>query len=92
VYLHVPAQVAHIGFFFGAGSRFEQENEVGLAHFLEHCVFKGTKHRKALHILSRIDSVGGELNAYTSKEELCLHASFSKEHLARAIELIRYIY
>jgi predicted Zn-dependent peptidase len=88
VYLHVPAQVAHIGFFFGAGSRFEQENEVGLAHFLEHCVFKGTKHRKALHILSRIDSVGGELNAYTSKEELCLHASFSKEHLARAIELI----
>ncbi len=88
VYLHVPTQVAHIGFFFGAGSRFEQDNEVGLAHFLEHCVFKGTKLRKALHILSRIDSVGGELNAYTSKEELCLHASFSKEHLARAIELL----
>jgi predicted Zn-dependent peptidase len=88
VYLHVPSQVAHVGFFFGAGSRYERENQVGLAHFLEHCVFKGTTNRKALHILSRIDSVGGELNAYTSKEELCLHASFSKEHIARAIELL----
>ena len=88
VYLHVPAQVAHIGFFFGAGSRYEKENEVGLAHFLEHCVFKGTTQRKALHILSRIDSVGGELNAFTSKEELCLHASFSKEHIVRAVELL----
>lgn len=88
VYLHVPAQVAHLGFFFGAGSRFENENEVGLAHFLEHSVFKGTKHRKALHILSRIDAVGGELNAYTSKEELCLHASFLKEYTGRAVELL----
>lgn len=88
VYLHVPAQIAHLGFFFAAGSRFENENEVGLAHFLEHCVFKGTKQRKALHILSRIDSVGGELNAYTAKEELCLHASFLKEHLTRAVELL----
>ncbi|MFY7944207.1 MAG: M16 family metallopeptidase, partial [Crocinitomicaceae bacterium] len=88
VYLHVPSQVAHLGYFFGAGSRYEKENEVGLAHFLEHSVFKGTKHRKALHILSRIDSVGGELNAYTAKEELCLHASFSKEYLARAVDLL----
>jgi predicted Zn-dependent peptidase len=88
VYLHVPSQVAHIGFFYGAGSRYEKENEVGLAHFLEHCVFKGTTHRKALHILSRIDSVGGELNAYTSKEELCLHASFLKEHVTRTVELL----
>lgn len=88
VYLHVPNQVAHIGYFFGAGSRFEQENQVGLAHFLEHCVFKGTHKRKAIHILSRIDSVGGELNAYTAKEELCLHASFSKEHTAKAIDLL----
>ena len=88
VYLHTPTQVAHICFFLGAGSRYEKENEVGLAHFLEHCVFKGTKHHKALHILSRIDSVGGELNAYTAKEELCLHASFLKEHVVRAIELL----
>jgi len=88
VYLHVPNQVAHLGYFFAAGSRFETENQVGLAHFLEHCVFKGTPKRKAIHILSRIDSVGGELNAYTAKEEMCLHASFSKEHTARAIDLL----
>jgi predicted Zn-dependent peptidase len=59
-----------------------------LAHFLEHCLFKGTEKRKALHILSRIDSVGGELNAYTAKEEMCLYASFSKEHTQRAIDLL----
>jgi len=88
VHLQVPNQVAHLGFFFSAGSRYEQSNEVGLAHFLEHCLFKGTKTRNALHILSRIDSVGGELNAYTAKEELCLHASFSKEHTKRALELL----
>jgi predicted Zn-dependent peptidase len=88
VYLHVPNQVAHLGYFFAAGSRFETENQVGLAHFLEHCVFKGTQKRKAIHILSRIDSVGGELNAYTAKEEMCLHASFSKEHTAKAIDLL----
>ncbi len=88
VYLHVPNQVAHLGYFFAAGSRFESENQVGLAHFLEHCVFKGTQKRKAIHILSRIDSVGGELNAYTAKEEMCLHASFSKEHTAKAIDLL----
>jgi predicted Zn-dependent peptidase len=88
VHLQVPNQVAHLGFFFSAGSRYEQANEVGLAHFLEHCLFKGTKTRNALHILSRIDAVGGELNAYTAKEELCLHASFSKEHTKRALELL----
>ena len=88
VYLYVPNQVAHLGYFFAAGSRFEAENQVGLAHFLEHCVFKGTHKRKAISILSRIDSVGGELNAYTAKEEMCLHASFSKEHTAKAIDLL----
>jgi len=88
VYLHVPNQVAHLGYFFAAGSRFEAENQVGLAHFLEHCVFKGTQKRKAISILSRIDSVGGELNAFTAKEEMCLHASFSKEHTAKAIDLL----
>jgi predicted Zn-dependent peptidase len=88
VYLKVPSQVAHLGFFFAAGSRHESANQIGLAHFLEHCLFKGTEKRKALHILSRIDSVGGELNAYTAKEEMCLYASFSKEHTQRAIDLL----
>ena len=88
VYLKVPSQVAHLGFFFAAGSRHESEHQIGLAHFLEHCLFKGTQKRKALHILSRIDAVGGELNAYTAKEEMCLYASFSKEHTQRAIDLL----
>ncbi|MFM7007628.1 MAG: M16 family metallopeptidase [Flavobacteriales bacterium] len=88
VYLKVPSQVAHLGFFFAAGSRHEAPNQIGLAHFLEHCLFKGTQKRKALQILSRIDAVGGELNAYTAKEEMCLYASFSKEHTSRAIDLL----
>lgn len=88
VYLHAPAQVAHLGVTVLAGSRFEREEEDGLAHFLEHCIFKGTKKRKAFHILSRLDSVGGELNAYTAKEEICVYASFTKEHIRRASELL----
>lgn len=88
VYLRVPSQVAHLGFFFAAGSRHEAPHPTGLAHFLEHCLFKGTSRFKALQILSRIDAVGGELNAYTAKEEMCLYASFSKEHTKRAIDLL----
>ena len=88
VYLHAAAQVAHMGVTILAGSRFEKENEVGLAHFLEHCVFKGTKNRKAFHVLSRLDSVGGEINAYTTKEEICIYASFTKNHFRRASELL----
>jgi len=88
VHMRVPNQVAHIGFFFAAGARFESSKQMGLAHFIEHCVFKGTEKRKAYHILSRIDAVGGELNAYTAKEELCLYASFSKKYAPRAVELL----
>lgn len=88
VYLHASSQVAHLGVTILAGSRFEGENEEGLAHFLEHCIFKGTKKRKAFHILSRLDSVGGELNAFTGKEEICIYASFTKNHVKRASELL----
>ena len=88
VHLHKATDVGHLGFFFRAGSRFEKKNKVGLAHFLEHCVFKGTQKRNAIQTISRIDEVGGELNAYTAKEELCLHASFPKEYTSRAIELL----
>ncbi len=87
-YLYASAQVAHLGVTILAGSRFERSNEEGLAHFLEHCIFKGTKKRKAFHVLSRLDSVGGELNAYTAKEEMCVYASFSKEHLKRTSDLL----
>lgn len=87
-YLHDPSIVAHLGVTVLAGSRFENENEEGLAHFLEHCIFKGTKKRRAFHVLSRLDSVGGELNAYTTKEEISIYGSFSKEHFARTSELL----
>lgn len=88
VYMHAPAVVAHLGVTVLAGSRYENSDEEGLAHFLEHCIFKGTTKRRSLHILSRLDSVGGELNAYTTKEEICVYASFTKDHIARASDLL----
>mgnify|MGYP003649074660 CR=1 FL=1 len=81
-------KVAHLGLFINTGSRDEQDSEKGLAHFIEHTIFKGTKKRKSFHMLNRLDSVGGELEAYTTKEETVFHASFLKEHLNRAAELI----
>ncbi len=88
VHQYLPREVAHCGLMIGAGSRDEQSSEHGLAHFLEHCLFKGTVKRKTFHILSRLDAVGGELNAFTSKEETWIHASHLKEDYERAIELI----
>lgn len=78
---------AHFGLFVNVGSRDENEQETGLAHMLEHCMFKGTTHRKAFHVLNRLDSIGGELNAYTTKEETSIHSSFLKQYYERAIEL-----
>lgn len=88
--VHQPMnrEVAHCGLMIAAGSRDELPEEHGLAHLLEHCFFKGTKTRKNHHILSRLDSVGGELNAFTAKEETWIHATFLREHYERAIELI----
>ena len=82
------AEVGHLGVTIEAGSRDEQENEHGLAHYIEHCIFKGTSKRKAFHILSRLDVVGGELNAYTTKEETCIYGSFQSKYFERAVELI----
>ncbi len=87
-YLQNVSEVAHIGLTFMAGSRFDTEPQMGLAHFLEHCIFKGTHKRKVYHVLSRLDAVGGELNAYTAKEEMVVYASFSKMYLNRACELL----
>ncbi|MFN0031442.1 MAG: M16 family metallopeptidase [Flavobacteriales bacterium] len=88
--MHQPMEreVAHCGIMIGAGSRHELKHEHGLAHFLEHALFKGTSKRKTHHILSRLDAVGGELNAFTAKEETWVHASFLKADFERAIELI----
>ncbi len=88
VYLRREAFVAHLGVLIYAGSRFERDNEQGLAHFIEHCIFKGTKKRKAVDVFTDLDSVGGELNAYTNKEEIAVHASFRKLHFGIASELL----
>jgi len=84
----IPGIVAHCGLIINAGSRDENEDEHGIAHFIEHMLFKGTTKRKAYYILSRLEDVGGELNAYTTKEETAIHASFLKDDYERTIELI----
>jgi predicted Zn-dependent peptidase len=80
--------VAHCGLYIRCGSRDEQAHEQGLAHFVEHMLFKGTQHRKPYHILSRLDSVGGEINAFTAKEDTCIYASFLRPYFPRAVDLI----
>ena len=89
VHTQVPSLVAHMGIIMGTGSRDELDQEHGMAHFIEHMVFKGTRKRKPYHILSRLEDVGGEINAYTTKEETCVYASFMKEDYARAMELLQ---
>lgn len=88
VHQYVPTEVAHCGIMIHAGSRDEKKDEHGLAHFMEHALFKGTPKRKSYHVLTRIDSVGGELNAYTTKEETCIYASFPAIYGERSLELI----
>lgn len=88
VHHRIPGIVAHCGLIINTGSRDETDQEHGIVHFIEHMLFKGTKKRKAFHILSRLEDVGGELNAYTTKEETAVHASFLKDDYERAMELI----
>lgn len=83
-----PSKVAYCGFAIDAGTRDEADNEQGMAHFVEHLIFKGTQKRKAWHILNRMENVGGDLNAYTNKEETVVYAAFLTEHLGRALELL----
>ena len=83
-----PTHVAYCGIAIDAGTRNEELSEQGMAHFCEHMMFKGTQKRRAWHILNRMEAVGGDLNAYTNKEETVVYAAFMKEHLARATELI----
>lgn len=88
VHHKVPGAVGHCGLIINAGSANETAEEHGIAHFIEHMFFKGTTRRKAYHILSRLEDVGGELNGYTTKEETAVHASFLNTDYERAIELI----
>lgn len=82
------SQVVYVAVLVNTGTRDEISALNGISHFIEHMVFKGTSRRKAFHILNRLDSVGGELNAYTTKENTCYYASVAKEHAERAIELL----
>jgi predicted Zn-dependent peptidase len=88
IHKQINSDVAHCGLMINAGTRDESEAEHGIAHFIEHCLFKGTTKRKPYHILTRIEDVGGELNAYTSKEETCVYATFLNDYYKRATELI----
>lgn len=89
LYVYQPeSYVTHCGLLLRAGTRDELKGKEGLAHFIEHSLFKGTKKRKSFHILNRLEVVGGELNAYTTKEETCLHASVMSNYFERAAELI----
>lgn len=88
IHKSVDSDVAHCGIIINTGTRDEDEKEHGIAHFTEHMLFKGTKKRKAFHVLSRMEDVGGEIDAYTTKEETCISASFLHEFYERAIELM----
>ncbi len=88
VHMSADNDVAYCGLLLNTGSRDELEHEQGMAHFIEHVIFKGTKRRKAYHILSRLDDVGGEINAYTTKEETAFYAGFLAHHYDRALELM----
>lgn len=81
-------KISHCGFILDIGSRDEQPHQLGMAHFWEHLAFKGTEKRKAYHILTRLDAVGGDLNAYTTKEKICFHASVLQEHFEKALDLL----
>lgn len=81
-------KIAHSGFIMDVGSRDELPEQQGLAHFWEHMAFKGTLKRKSFHILNRLESVGGELNAYTTKEKICFYSSVLDKHFEKSFELL----
>ncbi|MDA0196936.1 MAG: pitrilysin family protein [Bacteroidetes bacterium] len=81
-------KIIHCGIMLDIGSRDERPHEQGMAHFWEHMAFKGTEKRNAFHIINSLESVGGELNAYTTKEKICFYASVIDNHFDKAIDLI----
>ncbi len=88
--IHKPDKMAvsYCGMVINAGSRDELESEQGMAHFVEHMLFKGTRKRRSGHIINKLENVGGELNAFTSKEETVVYAGVLNEHLEKAVDLI----
>ena len=88
IHLPSPSPVVYCGIGISAGSRQEAAGEEGLAHFCEHTTFKGTRRRSALQILNSLESVGGDLNAFTNKEDTVFYAAIQREHLSRAVDLL----
>ena len=88
--IHLPSssKVVYCGYEIAAGSRHERSEEEGLAHFCEHMTFKGTAKRNALQIINTLEGVGGELNAFTNKEDTVFYAAISKEHFAQAVDVL----
>lgn len=88
--VHKPlnSHVSYCGFIVNGGTRDESSSEFGMAHFVEHMLFKGTKKRRSHHIINRMENVGGEINAYTNKEETVIYSIFLEEHFERAFELL----
>ncbi|MDP5169734.1 MAG: insulinase family protein [Bacteroidia bacterium] len=89
IYQHVPyTRAVHCGFIIESGSRDDKSEQWGMSHFVEHMIFKGTARRKTFHIVNYLEAVGGELDAYTTKEKTYLHASLVSEYFDRAVELL----
>ena len=88
--IHLPSssQVVYCGIGINAGARQEAAGEEGLAHFCEHTTFKGSQRRSALQILNALESVGGDLNAFTNKEDTVFYAAILKDHMAKAVDLL----
>ena len=87
IHRQTGSPVAHLGITVNAGARDEMPAEQGMAHFIEHLIFKGTGHRTARQVLDRIENVGADLNAFTTKEETTVYASFLADYYARTLEL-----
>ncbi len=88
IHRQVRSGVAHCALVVNAGARDERRGEFGIAHFTEHALFKGTEHRKAYQVNCRLENLGGELNAYTTKEDTTLHATVLRRDFSRAVELV----
>lgn len=88
IHTQSPTSVVYCGYAFDVGTRDEGPDEQGFAHFVEHMLFKGTGKRRAWHILNRMENVGGDLNAFTDKEETVVYSAFLKKDFVRALELL----
>jgi len=92
IHCAIPNRVAHVGIFINSGTRDEMPHEHGIAHFIEHTIFKGTRKRSVFQVLNRLENIGADLNAFTDKEETCIYASFLNEYYERTLELFNDIF